>query len=142
MLVLIQWPVGRALALRPVGVGLGLSLVCFSGGTLLLAASAFSSHGIAMVVVALAVVALGEAAFLPTATEAVIELSPKGHGGLAMALFSQCFALSAFAAPLLAGVLLDRHGHGVSLWLATALTCGLSLLLVGPVQRRSKRRPT
>lgn len=142
LLVLIQWPVGRALALRPVGVGLGLSLVCFSGGTLLLAASAFSQHGIALVVIALAVVALGEAAFLPTATEAVIELSPKGHGGLAMALFSQCFALSAFAAPLLAGVLLDRHGHGVSLWLATALTCGLSLLLVGPVQRRSKRRPT
>ena len=142
LLVLIQWPVGRALALRPVGVGLGLSLVCFSGGTLLLAASAFSQHGIALVVIALAVVALGEAAFLPTATEAVIELSPKGHGGLAMALFSQCFALSAFAAPLMAGVLLDRHGHGVSLWLATALTCGLSLLLVGPVQRRSKRRPT
>ncbi|UPM51042.1 MFS transporter [Synechococcus sp. A10-1-5-1] len=140
LLVLIQWPVGRALALRPVGVGLGLSLVCFSTGTLILAASALSSHGILLVVVALAVVALGEAAFLPTATEAVVELSPQGHGGLAMALFSQCFALSAFAAPLLAGVLLDEHGHGMSLWMATALACGLSLLLIGPIQRRSKRR--
>jgi MFS family permease len=140
LLVLIQWPVGRALALRPVGTGLGLSLICFSSGTLLLAASALSHSGLVLVVIALTIIALGEAAFLPTATEAVIELSPRGHGGLAMALFSQCFALSAFAAPLLAGVLLDGHGHGVGLWFATAAICALSLLLVRPVQNRSKRR--
>lgn len=140
LLVLIQWPVGRALALRPVGTGLGLSLICFSSGTLLLAASALSHSGLVLVVIALTIIALGEAAFLPTATEAVIELSPRGHGGLAMALFSQCFALSAFAAPLLAGVLLDGHSHGVGLWFATAALCALSLLLVRPVQNRSKRR--
>jgi len=92
------------------------------------------------VAIALILVAVGEAAFLPTATEAVVELSPKGHGGLAMALFSQCFALSAFAAPLLAGVLLDGDGHGVTVWLLTACCCGLSLLFIGPIQRRSLRR--
>ena len=36
LLTLIQWPVGRLLADRSVAVGLGLSLVCFGGGTLLL----------------------------------------------------------------------------------------------------------
>jgi len=74
--------------------------------------------------------ALGEAAFLPTATEAVVEMAPLSHRGLAMALFSQCFALSAFAAPLLAGWLLDGQGHGVGLWLGMALVCLLTLPLL------------
>jgi len=42
LLVLIQWPVGAALARRSVAAGLGLSLVCFALGTLLLALSALS----------------------------------------------------------------------------------------------------
>lgn len=137
LLLLIQWPVGQALARRSVAVGLGLSMVCFSGGTALLALSALSDQGIALVVLALMLLALGQAAFLPTSTEAVVELSPEGHGGLAMALFSQCFALSAFGAPLLAGLLLDRQGHGLVLWLLMALVCGLCLLLIGPIRRRA-----
>ena len=137
VLLLIQWPVGQALARRSVAVGLGLSMVCFSGGTALLALSALSDQGIALVVLALMLLALGQAAFLPTSTEAVVELSPEGHGGLAMALFSQCFALSAFGAPLLAGVLLDGQGHGLVLWLLMAAVCGLCLLLIGPIRRRA-----
>ena len=137
LLLLIQWPVGQALARRSVAVGLGLSMVCFSGGTALLALSALSDQGIVMVVLALMLLAFGQAAFLPTSTEAVVELSPEGHGGLAMALFSQCFALSAFGAPLLAGLLLDGQGHGLVLWLLMALVCGLCLLLIGPIRRRA-----
>jgi MFS family permease len=137
VLLLIQWPVGQALARRSVAVGLGVSMVCFSAGTALLALSALTNHGIALVVLALMVLALGQAAFLPTSTEAVVELSPAGHGGLAMALFSQCFALSAFGAPLLAGLLLDGQGHGLLLWLLVALVCALCLLLIGPIRRRA-----
>ena len=37
LLVLIQWPVGQALARRPIAHGLGLSLTCFAAGTVLLA---------------------------------------------------------------------------------------------------------
>jgi MFS family permease len=137
LLLLIQWPVGQVLARRSVAVGLRLSLLCFSGGTALMALSALSEGGLGLVVLALVLLAFGQAAFLPTATEAVVELSPKGHGGLAMALFSQCFALSAFGAPLIAGLLLDHQGHGLVLWLLVALVCTLSLLLIGPIQRRA-----
>jgi len=70
----------------------------------------------------------------------VVELSPEGHGGLAMALFSQCFALSAFGAPLIAGLLLDGQGHGLVLWLLVALVCALSLMLIGPIRRRAQRK--
>jgi len=131
LLLLLQWPVGRALARHPVATGLRLSLICGAVGCLLLAMSALVPRG-EMVVLALAQLplALGEAAFLPTATEAVVELSPTEHQGLAMALFSQCFAISALVAPLLAGLLLDLQGHGVGLWLLMALVCGISLPLV------------
>jgi MFS family permease len=140
LLLLLQWPVGQTLARRPVAVGLGLSMACFTLGAGLLALSALSRSGVWVVLLALVPLALGEAAFLPTATEAVVELSPPRHAGLAMALFSQCFALSAFASPLLAGLLLDAHGHGVVLWTLVALICAGSLCLVQPIHRRARPR--
>jgi MFS family permease len=139
LLLLLQWPVGQALARRPVAQGLGIGLVCFSLGTGLLALSALSEAGLGVVLLALFPLALGEAAFLPIATEAVIELTPAGHGGLAMALFSQCFALSALVAPLVTGVLLDSQRHGVALWLLTSLSCAACLLLLPAISRRAHR---
>lgn len=139
LLMLIQWPVGQALAKRPVGAGLHLSLGSFAVGCCLLAASAFSSRGMVLMLLAQLPLALGEAAFLPTATQAVVELSPRRHQGLAMALFSQCFAISAFAAPLLAGQLLDLQRHGVGLWLGMAALCVAGLPLVGQVERFQRR---
>ncbi|MEB3325441.1 MAG: MFS transporter, partial [Cyanobacteriota bacterium] len=94
LLVLLQWPLGRALARRPVAVGLGVSLIAFACGTLLLAASALVPWGGGLLLAAQLPLAVGAAAFLPTATEAVVEITPEPHRGLAMALFSQCFALS------------------------------------------------
>jgi len=129
LLMLLQWPVGRALARRPVARGLAFSLVAFATGTLLLAASALVPWGGWLLVAAQCPLAIGAAAFLPTATEAVVEITPVEHRGLALAFFSQCFALSGLTAPLLGGWLLDRQGHGAGLWLATsgALLLGLPL---------------
>ena len=140
LLLLIQWPVGQFLAKRPVRLGLTISLLSFSLGCALLALSALSSGGAGLVALALVPVALGEAAFLPIATEAVVELTPVDHQGLAMALFSQCFAVSSFAAPLLAGWFLDYHHHGLWLWLVTALACLLGLPLVAQIGRLQEQR--
>ena len=123
LLVLIQWPVGQALAKRPVAYGLGVSLVSFALGTALLAFSAMSRQGIWLVIGAQLPIALGEAAFLPIATEAVIEMTPPEHQGLAMALFSQCFAISALIAPVLAGLALDQQRHGGGFWISMTLLC-------------------
>ena len=135
LLLLIQWPVGQFLAKRPVRLGLTISLLSFSLGCALLALSALSSGGAGLVALALVPVALGEAAFLPIATEAVVELTPIDHQGLAMALFSQCFAISSFVAPLVAGWFLDHHHHGLWLWLGTALACLLGLPLAVQIGR-------
>jgi MFS family permease len=136
LLLLLQWPVGQALARRPVTTGLSLSLLCFASGNLLLAASAFGDRGLLALLLAQLPLALGVACFLPTATEAVVELTPVEHQGLAMALLSQCFAISGFAAPMLAGRLLDGQGHGAGLWLLMALASGGGLLLVGALRPR------
>ena len=137
VLVLIQWPVGQALAKRPIAQGLGLSLACFAMGTVLLAFSALSSQGLWLVLLAQLPLALGAAAFLPIATAAVIELSPREHQGLAMALFSQCFALSALGAPLLAGLALDAQRHAGGFWIGMTLLCLAGLNLV----KRLRPRP-
>ena len=91
-----------------------------------------------MVLISLAMLplAFGEAAFLPSAAEAMVEETPLQHRGLAMALFSQCFAISATGAPLLAGALLDQQGHGVQLWLLMAATCLVMLPLLKTVRPR------
>ena len=136
LLVLIQWPVGQALARRPIAHGLGLSLTCFAAGTVLLAFSALTRQGLWLVLLAQLPLALGAAAFLPIATEAGVELSPPEHRGLAMALFSQCFALSALAAPLLAGLALDAQRHAGGFWIGMTLLCLAGLNLV----RRLKPR--
>ncbi len=139
LLVLLQWPVGRALAQRPASTGLGLSFRCFALGCLLLALSAFTPWGVVLVIAAQFPLALGQAAFLPTATEAVVEVSPIEHQGLAMALFSQCFAISSFVAPLVAGQLLDRQAHGAGLWLLMVGACLLGLALVGQLDRQPRQ---
>nr|WP_173358519.1 MFS transporter [Parasynechococcus marenigrum] len=145
LLVLLQWPVGRWLSERSVGFGLSLSLVSFATGCTLIGLSALTASGTGLVMVALLPMAFAQAAFLPTATEAVVEETPPEHRGLAMAMFSQCFALSAMAAPVVGGNLLDQQGHGLTLWIGVAaislavlpLVKGLRPRFLGGVQGRT-----
>jgi MFS family permease len=139
LLLLLQWPLGRRLAQRPVAQGLALSLVCSAAGCLLLAASAISPQGLALLVAAQLPLALGQAAFLPIASEAVVELTPEDQRGLAMALFSQCFAVSAVLAPPLAGELMRRQGHALLVWLLMAGACLAGLALVALLARQQRR---
>jgi MFS family permease len=136
LLVSLQWPVGRWLAERSVAFGLGLSLAGFSAGCGLIALSTLFENGTALVLAALLPMAFAQAAFLPTSTEAVIEETPPEHRGLAMALFSQCFAVSAIVAPLAGGTLLDLQNNGLVLWLLMGGAC----IVVLPTLRTLKPR--
>jgi len=135
-LVVLQWPVGNWVSQRSLRFGLGIGLCSFAIGCVLLACSALWSGGVGLIALAVLPMAFGKAAFLPTAAEAMIEETPLEHRGLAMALFSQCFAISATGAPLLAGALLDRQGHGLLLWLLMAALCIMSLPLLNNVRPR------
>ena len=136
LLVSLQWPVGRWLADRSVAFGLGLSLAGFSLGCGLIALSSLFETGTAIVLLALLPMAFAQAAFLPTATEAVIEETPPEHRGFAMALFSQCFAVSAIVAPLAGGALLDAQNNGLVLWLLMGAACLMMLPALRSLQPR------
>ena len=136
LLVALQWPVGNWVAKRSLRFGLGMGLAGFVLGSVLLASSAFWSRGMVLISLAMVPLAFGEAAFLPSAAEAMVEETPLQHRGLSMALFSQCFAISATGAPLLAGALLDRQGHGVQLWLMMAVICLAVMPLLKTVRPR------
>ncbi len=129
LLVVFQWPVGRWLTDHDVSFGLGLSMLGFSVGSLLLCISTFLKYGVFLVALAQVPLSLSIAAFLPTATEAIIKVSPKYRKGIALAFFSQCFALSAVIAPVLAGYLLDLYGNGFILWSIMSLACIFMLAL-------------
>ena len=136
LLMVLQWPIGNWVAKRSLRFGLGMGLLGFITGCLLLAGSALWSGGSSLIALAMVPIAFGEAAFLPTAAEAMVEETPLQHRGLAMALFSQCFAISAIAAPLLAGTILDQQGHGLVLWLLMAGTCLAVVPLLKAVRPR------
>ncbi len=138
LLMVLQWPIGNWVAKRSLRFGLGMGLLGFITGCLLLAGSALWSGGSSLIALAMVPIAFGEAAFLPTAAEAMVEETPLQHRGLAMALFSQCFAISAIAAPLLAGTILDQQGHGLALWLLMAGTCLAVVPLLKAVRPRYK----
>jgi hypothetical protein len=138
LLLLIQWPVGQWLAKRPVNLGLTISLLSFALGSGLLALSALSSSGAGLVALALLPVALGEAAFLPIATEAVVELTPADHQAWPWPCFP-VFCPEFLRGPPWAGWFLDHDQHGLWLWLVTALGCLLGLPLVALIGRATKR---
>jgi MFS family permease len=138
LLMVLQWPIGNWVAKRSLRFGLGMGLLGFITGCLLLAGSALWAGGSSLIALAMIPIAFGEAAFLPTAAEAMVEETPLQHRGLAMALFSQCFAISAIAAPLLAGALLDQQGHGLVLWLVMGGICLAVVPLLKAVRPRYK----
>ena len=123
LLVIFQWPVGRWLSNKSQRFGLGISISNFCIGCLLLGISALWSKGIILALLAQFPLAFALASFLPTATEAVIQTSPIEHRGIAMAMFSQCFAISALTIPVLAGILMDLQGNGALIWLVISITC-------------------
>ena len=136
LLVGFQWPIGNWLATHDPKFGLRISLSAFGIGCLLLGLSSLTSKGIVLAFIAQLPLAIALAAFLPTATESIIQESSLDKRGLALAMFSQCFAISAFVAPLIAGQMIDKQGNGVMLWTIFSAMCFVAMLWLSSVQRK------
>ncbi len=128
LLVILQWPTGRWISDKNIKYGLNISIVCLGIGCLFIGLSSLWSYGAILILLAQFPMAFGLAIFLPTSTEAIISQTPLIRQGLAMALFSQCFAISAFFAPIISGRILDSQGHGLYLWIGVFSLCLISLL--------------
>ena len=134
LLVFIQWPIGKWIGEKNFIFGFKVSLFCLGIGCLLLGLSSLLSFGGALVLLAQFPIALGLAAFLPTATEAIIKEAPLEKKGFALAIFSQCFAVSAFLAPLISGRLLDIQGNGFTLWISVFALCFWALVSLNKIK--------
>ncbi|KGG12205.1 putative multidrug efflux transporter [Prochlorococcus sp. MIT 0601] len=134
LLLLIQWPIGNWLTKRNIRFGLYISLLNFSIGCLLLGLSNIFKGGLIIAAIGLVPISIGLASFLPTATEVIVQISPINYRGLSMAIYSQCFGLSAIFAPWLAGLLIDTNGNALLLWLITSILCIFALPLISKIR--------
>ena len=138
LLLLIQWPIGNWLTKRDITYGLKLSIISFFIGNLALCLSSLYSNGIILTAIGLIFVSIGLASFLPTATEAVVRICPQEKRGISMAIYSQCFGISAFVAPWMAGKLIDISSHSTYIWLFSCI----GFTLIFPIAKRVRIEST
>jgi len=98
---------------------LKFSLINFSFASFLLFISSYLNvPAFYLLSLALILVSLGTASFLPTSTDVVFRLAPSNKKGFALALLSQCFAMGYFLGPFISGRILDLFGYASIIWLS------------------------
>ena len=100
LLLVIQWPIGSKISELTTRLGLKMCIVGFMIGSLLLSISSYFDKGIYLVLLGLIPITIAIAIFLPTATEAIIEIAPKEYRGISMSIYSQCYGISFLVIPL------------------------------------------
>ncbi len=129
LLLILQWPIGKWLSKKDVKYGLKCSIINFIIGSILLLISNFISFGLLIFILGLIPISLGIAMFLPTATEAIVQIAPPEQMGLSMSIYSQCFGISFLIIPLIVGNLFDYYNNGIFIWISTTIAC----LLIYPL---------
>ncbi len=123
LLAILQWPVGYLLRNKNPPFKFKLCLISLLTGFIFLSISNFLNDGYLLILIAFIPITLSLCIFLPSASDAIIKCSPTKHQGTAIALYSQCFAISALTAPWMAGKLIDNFDTAFQLWLIISLIC-------------------
>ena len=139
LLVIIQWPIGYWVSKKKLKFGLGISILNFGLGCFLIGISAYIKQGVILILLAQFPLAIGLASFLPTATEGIIREAPMQKKGFALALYSQCFAISAFFAPLISGLVIDKFGNAIIVWTTMSAICFIALIPMKKLDFRELR---
>jgi len=124
LLLFLQWPVGSWISKKERLFGLKFSLITFSFASFLLFISSYLNiPTFYLISLALILVSLGTASFLPTSTDVVFRIAPSNKKGFALALLSQCFAMGYFFGPFISGRILDLFGYASIIWLSISCCC-------------------
>ena len=124
LLLFLQWPVGSWISKKERLFGLKFSLINFSFASFLLFISSYLNiPAFYLISLALILVSLGTASFLPTSTDVVFRIAPSNKKGFALALLSQCFAMGYFFGPFISGRILDLFGYASIIWLSISCFC-------------------
>jgi len=124
LLLFLQWPVGSWISKKERLFGLKFSLINFTFASFLLFISSYLNiPAFYLISLALILVSLGTASFLPTSTDVVFRIAPSNKKGFALALLSQCFAMGYFFGPFISGRVLDLFGYASIIWLSISCCC-------------------
>ncbi|MBW3042314.1 MFS transporter [Prochlorococcus marinus] len=134
LIAILQWPVGYILRNKNSTLKFKSCLISLLIGFILLSLSNFLLNGYLLVIIAFIPLTIALCIFLPSASDAIIKSSPDKYQGSAIALYSQCFGISALTIPWMAGRLIDNHETAFQLWLIISLMC----ILLIPICKRIK----
>jgi len=131
LLLFLQWPVGSWISKKERLFGLKFSLINFSFASFLLFISSYLNiPAFYLISLALILVSLGTASFLPTSTDVVFRIAPSNKKGFALALLSQCFAMGYFFGPFISGRILDIFGYASIIWLSISCCCFIAFTIL------------
>jgi len=131
LLLFLQWPVGSWISKKERLFGLKFSLINFSFASFLLFISSYLNiAAFYLISLALILVSLGTASFLPTSTDVVFRIAPSNKKGFALALLSQCFAMGYFFGPFISGRILDLFGYASIIWLSISCCCFIAFTIL------------
>jgi len=123
LLAIFQWPVGYILRNKNSPYKFRLSLILLLIGFILLSVSNFLNDGYLLILIAFIPLTISLCIFLPSASDAIIKSAPIKNRGTAIALYSQCFGISALTVPWIAGKLIDNFETAFQLWIIVSLIC-------------------
>tara|TARA_B100000579_G_scaffold256862_1_gene211458 strand:- start:483 stop:800 length:318 start_codon:yes stop_codon:yes gene_type:complete len=92
-------------------------------GFIFLSLSNLLLNGFLLILIAFIPLTISICIFLPSASDSIIKTSPKKYHGSAIALYSQCFGISALTIPWIAGKLIDNYNTALQLWLLVSFIC-------------------
>jgi MFS family permease len=123
LLAIFQWPVGYILRNKSSSIKFELCLISLLIGSIFLSLSNFLFNGYLLILIAFIPLTISLCIFLPSASDAIIKSTPRKYHGSAIALYSQCFGISALTIPWIAGKLIDNYNTAFQLWLIVSLIC-------------------
>ena len=121
LIAIFQWPTGYILRNKNSSFKFRLCLILLLIGFTFLSISNFLLSGSLLIVSAFIPLTIALCIFLPSASDAIIKSSPIQYRGSAIALYSQCFGISALTVPWLAGKLIDNYDTAIQLWILVSI---------------------
>ena len=134
LVAVLQWPVGYSIRNKNSYFKFRLCLLTLLIGFIFLFLSNFLINGYLLILFAFIPLSVALCIFLPSASDAIIKCSPMKYRGSAIALYSQCFGISALTIPWIAGKIIDNYNTSFQLWLIVSLFC----IILMPVCKKIK----
>ena len=123
LIAIIQWPIGYILRNKNSLFKFRLCLIAFLIGFIFLSLSNLLLYGHILIIIAFIPITTALCIFLPSASEAIIKSSPIQYRGTAIAIYSQCFGISALTIPWIAGKLIDNLDTAFQVWVIVSIIC-------------------